>query len=220
MSDGVIAIIPARAGSVRLPGKNMLPLAGKPMVQWTLEAALGARSLNRILVSSDDEAVLALAESMGGMTALRRPAELAGSEASSMDVVRHALHVTGGRWDQVVLIQPTSPLRTAFDVDEAVTRCRKAGAPALISVSPPAKPAAFHASLTVDGRLEDLPSSERIREINGAVYVGRPDVVLEAGTFRIAGGLGWEMPADRAWDVDTAEDFAACESILSRQATA
>jgi len=220
MSDGVIAIIPARAGSVRLPGKNMLPLAGKPMIQWTLDAALAARTLDRIVVTSDDEAVLRLTESLGGMTALRRPADLAGPDVSSIDVLRHALEAVGGHWGHVVLLQPTSPLRTAEDVDAAVTRCRDAGAPALISVSRPAKPATFHAAITPDGRLNDLPAGEAIRLLNGAVYVGRPDVVLESGTFRVQGCIGWEMPSERAWDIDTAEEFAACASFLSRQATA
>jgi hypothetical protein len=101
-SDGVIAIIPARAGSVRLPGKNMLPFAGKPMIQWTLEAALDARSPNRIMVSRDDEPVLDHAKVLGGMTALRVPTELVGPDASSMDVVRKALEAVGGTWDHLV----------------------------------------------------------------------------------------------------------------------
>lgn len=217
MSDGVIAIIPARAGSVRLPGKNMLPLAGKPMIQWTLEAALAARTLDRIVVTSDDDAVLDLADRMGVETIIRRPPELCGPDASSMDVVAHALSVAGGQWEYVVLLQPTSPLRTARDVDEAVDHCRGAGAPALISICPLPKPPAFHASLHPSGRLDDLSAPDRIRVINGAVYVGAPDRVLAAGTFKIAGCLGWEMPPERSIDVDTAAEFAACASLLADQ---
>jgi len=215
MSDGVIAIIPARAGSVRLPGKNMLPLAGKPMIQWTLEAALAARTLDRIVVTSDDDGVIDLADRMRVETIIRRPPELCGPDASSMDVVAHALGVAGGQWEYVVLLQPTSPLRTARDVDEAVTLCRRAGAPALISVCPLGKPPAFHASLHPSGRLDDVPDPDRLRVINGAVYIGTPDRVLAAGTFKIDGCLGWEMPPERSMDVDTAADFAACANLLT-----
>jgi N-acylneuraminate cytidylyltransferase len=215
MSDGVIAIIPARAGSVRLPGKNMLPLAGKPMIQWTLEAALAARTLDRIVVSSDDEAVLRLADTIGEMTILRRPADLSGPDASSMDVVRHALDHVGGTWAHVVLLQPTSPLRSAADVDGAVALCRAAGAPAVIAVSPLPKPPAFHATLDAAGRLVDVGEPQRLRVINGAVYVGRTDVVTAAGTFRVEGCIGWDMPPERSVDVDTAADFAACASLMT-----
>lgn len=217
MSDGVIAIIPARAGSVRLPGKNMLPLAGKPMIQWTLEAALAARTLDRIVVSSDDEAVLRLARGMGIASVIRRPPELSGPDASSMDVIRHALDVVGGAWRLVVLLQPTSPLRTSVDVDEAVDACLRAGAPSLISVSPMSKPATFHVRLGPDASLEDVPQAESVRVINGAVYVGVPEVVLAAGTFRIDGCKGWEMPSERSVDVDTADDFAACASFFVKR---
>lgn len=217
MSGGTIAIIPARAGSTRLPGKNVRPMAGRPMVAWTLDAALNARSLDRIVVSTDDPAVMDVASAMGLAPPFRRPPHLSGSEASVIDVIAHALSEVGGRWDHVVLLQPTSPLRTAQDVDDAVAACRAAGAPALISVSPLPKPAAFYGRRTHEGSLSAAEDVQTLRVINGAVYVGRPDDVVAAGTFRIDGCLAWDMPEDRAWDVDTAEEFAACESLLLRR---
>ncbi|HEV7229255.1 acylneuraminate cytidylyltransferase family protein [Brevundimonas sp.] len=214
MSGGTIAIIPARAGSTRLPGKNVRPMAGRPMVAWTLDAALNARALDRIVVSTDDPAVMDVAADMGLPPPFRRPAHLAGPDASVIDVIAHALTEVGGRWDHVVLLQPTSPLRTAEDVDDAVAACRDAGAPALISVSPLPKPAAFYGRRTREGSMSAAGDVQTMRVINGAVYVGRPERVIAAGTFRIDGCLAWDMPADRAWDVDTAEEFAACESLL------
>lgn len=217
MSGGTIAIIPARAGSTRLPGKNVRPMAGRPMVAWTLDAALNARSLDRIVVSTDDPAVMDVASAMGLAPPFRRPPHLSGSEASVIDVIAHALAEVGGRWEHVVLLQPTSPLRTAQDVDDAVAVCRAAGAPALISVSPPQKPLAFHVSRTEEGLFANAGDLARLRVINGAVYVGRPELVVAAGTFRLDGCLAWDMPPDRAWDVDTAAEFAACESLLRQR---
>jgi N-acylneuraminate cytidylyltransferase len=214
MSGGTIAIIPARAGSTRLAGKNVRPMAGRPMVAWTLDAALGARTLDRVVVSTDDPAVAAVAKEMGLEPPFARPAALSGADASVMDAVDHALRAVGGVWDLVVLLQPTSPLRIADDIDRVVTACRDASAPAAIATSVLPKPAAFYGR-TVDGRL--APTSEAFEDqriITGAVYVGRPETVLKARTFRVPGCLAVDIPAHRAWDVDTAEEFAACESVL------
>lgn len=214
MSDGTIAIIPARAGSTRLPGKNVRPMAGRPMIAWTLDAALGAATLDRTVVSTDDPAVAEVAAGMGLAPPFLRPAELSGPDASVIDAVDHALRTVGGDWDLVVLLQPTSPLRTAADVDRVVRACRDAGAPAAIATSPLPKPPAFYGRLA-DGRLEPPGLEvEDVRIINGAVYVGRPAAVIAAGTFRVPGCLAVDLSADRAWDVDTAEEFAACESLL------
>lgn len=214
MNGGTIAIIPARAGSTRLPGKNVRPLAGRPMVAWTLDAALGARSLDRVVVSTNDPAVAAVARDMGLEPPFARPSALSGADASVMDAVAHALDAVGGTWDLVVLLQPTSPLRTAADVDRVVTACREAGAPAAIATSILPKPLSFYGRRegerleTVDAAMTDL------RIITGAVYVGRPQTVLTAGTFRVPGCLAVDLPPERAWDVDTAEEFAACEALL------
>lgn len=214
MSDGTIAIIPARAGSTRLPGKNVRPMAGRPMIAWTLDAALGARTLDRIVVSTDDPAVADVATQMGLPPPFVRPAELSGPDASVMDAVAHALRAVGGDWDLVVLLQPTSPLRTAGDVDRVTAACRDAAAPAAIATSRLPKPAGFYGRIE-DGRLHGPGDDvEKLRIISGAVYVGRPRTVLAAGTFRVPGCLAVDLPVDRAWDVDTAEEFAACESLL------
>jgi CMP-N,N'-diacetyllegionaminic acid synthase len=191
-------------------------MAGRPLVAWTLEAALGARCLDRIVVSTDDPAVAAVAADMGLPPPFRRPAALAGDEASVMDAIAHTLTQVGGDWDLVVLLQPTSPLRTSADVDAAVELCRSSGTPAVIGVCRPPKPFTFHVSMGPEGTLAPAPDGlDDVRLINGAVYVGRPEVVLEAGGFLVPGALAYEMPADRSWDVDTAEEFAACEAWLS-----
>lgn len=213
LSGGLIGIIPARAGSRRLPGKNLRPLAGKPMIDWTLEAALGATSLDAVAVTSDDPGVLARAAAFGAAAVLRPP-DLADDAAPVAAAVLHALACLSGAWSGVVLLQPTSPLRLASDIDGAVALYRTTGAEAVVAISPPAKPASFHRWLR-DGRLLAFKPDDELAVINGAVYV-RSAAALQAGEgFSPPGALGYRMPADRAWDVDTLEEFAACEALLA-----
>ena len=118
----VLALIPARAGSKRVPGKNARLLGGKPLAQWTVDDAMAARGVGRVLVSTDDPQVAAIAHSRGAHV-LDRPARLAGDHASSVDAALHALDYENGAgrdWDAVCLLQPTSPFRAAGRIDEGL----------------------------------------------------------------------------------------------------
>lgn len=215
MNQGrTIGVIPARAGSQRLPGKNLRSMAGQPMIVWTLRAARAASTLDHVVVTSDDEAVLALAAGEGVAT-VRRPSRLAGADADVVDAVDHVLTSIPGDWDEVVLLQPTSPLRRASDIDGVVQRRRELRAPAAISVSPLSKPPAFHLRQAGSGELLSPPPMEDIVVINGAVYAIRTAVLLAGRSFRPEGTVGYCMPAERGWDVDTLEEFLACEAALA-----
>lgn len=133
MIDGrrVLAIVPARGGSTRLAAKNARMLAGRPMVAWTLAASAESRVIDHLVVSTDDPAVAAVATEMGWPPPFVRPDHLSGAAASVIDAVEHALIQLGGDWDYVVLLQPTSPLRTAADIDGATALCDRSGAPAV-----------------------------------------------------------------------------------------
>ncbi|NBB53305.1 NTP transferase domain-containing protein [Rhizobium sp. CRIBSB] len=209
-----IGVIPARAGSQRLPGKNLRPMAGQPMILWTLQAARAATTLDGLVVTSDDDAVLALAEGQG-VAAVRRPAHLAGADADVVDAVEHALAQVSGEWDEVVLLQPTSPLRRPTDIDGVVRLRRDQSAPAALSVSPLAKPVAFHLRQEPTGRLASAPPLDDVVVVNGAVYVIRTPVLLATRSFRPEGTVGYRMPAERGWDVDTFAEFLACEAALA-----
>ena len=124
----VIGLIPARGGSKGIPRKNLAPVAGKPLLAWTLEAALGATELTRVIVSTDDDEIAAAA----GVEILRRPRELAADDTPMLDVVRHA--VAEFAPDVVVLLQPTSPLRRAEHVDACVRLLLESGADAVVTV--------------------------------------------------------------------------------------
>ncbi|WP_332656834.1 acylneuraminate cytidylyltransferase family protein [Brevundimonas sp.] len=216
----ILAVVPARGGSQRLIAKNTRPMAGRPMVAWTLEAARGSVLIDHLVVSTDDPAVAAVASDMGWPPPFLRPGHLSGPAASVIDAVEHALEQVGGRWDYVVLLQPTSPLRTAEDIDCAIRLCDETGAPAVIGVSPLPKPPAFYGRIDAAGRYcpggVDL---ERTAVVNGAIYVGRPDILLRKRTFQCDGALAYPMPFERGWDVDTLAEFTVCEALLSVGAT-
>jgi CMP-N,N'-diacetyllegionaminic acid synthase len=185
------------------------------MVAWTLEAARESRLIDHLVVSTDDPAVAATAAEMGWPPPFMRPAHLSGAAASVIDAIEHALHEIGGDWDYVVLLQPTSPLRTSEDIDRAIRLCDETGAPAVLGVSPLPKPPSFYGRLEPNGVY--LPGGlelERTVVINGAVYVGRPEVLLRDRTFQSAGAQAYVMPFERSWDVDTPAEFAVCEGLF------
>ena len=210
----VLAIVPARAGSERLPGKNVRPMAGRPMVEWTLQAGLVSTTIDRLVVSTDDPAVAGVAHGMD-VEVIDRPAYLAGPTASVIDAIDQVLETIGGVWDYVVLLQPTSPLRTAADIDDAVALCEARGAPAVIGVSTMPKPPGFYGRVDGAGLYRKSEATpEEVVVINGAVYVGRPDRLRIDRSFQTEGTLAWVMSSERGWDVDTLFDFTMAEALI------
>lgn len=128
-----LGVIPARGGSKRVPRKNLRLLAGKPLIQWTIEAANAATSLTSLVISTEDEEIRDVALSLGCYV-IRRPDELAEDLASSDAVALHALEWMGGDYDIVVLLHPTSPIRDWKHIDEAVSTLWASAAPSLASV--------------------------------------------------------------------------------------
>lgn len=211
----VLGIIPARAGSRGLPAKNVRPLLGRPLVAWTIEAAQNSTLLDQIVVSTDDDAVAEVATAMDCAPPVRRPPELADDKASVIDAIAHVMETIGGRWDYVVLLQPTSPLRRGEDIDAAIRLCDATGAPSVISVSPALKPALFQTTVDDQGCLvpAKYAGSNEAVTLNGAVYVGRPDILLAQRTFQRPGARALIMPPERGWDVDSLFDFVICEAL-------
>ena len=113
-----LAIVPARGGSKRLPGKNLLNLAGKPMIAWTIEAGLRSRYIDKVIVTSDDENILNISKSYGAEI-IKRPSILANDTATTFDTVNHVIQNVE-KYDYIVLLQPTSPLRNEIHIDEAI----------------------------------------------------------------------------------------------------
>ncbi|TAN63278.1 MAG: acylneuraminate cytidylyltransferase family protein [Magnetospirillum sp.] len=221
----VLALITARGGSKGLPGKNIRPLGGRPLVAWSIEQARAATLVDRVVISSDDPAIIAAAVAAGAEAPFIRPAALADDSASSADVAAHALGLLDRSYDLLVLLQPTSPLRSAADIDACIRRVAEdAGIPSCISVTPSAKSPYWMQTMDAEGRLSPLlevPAATRRQDLlpvyvpNGAVYAVRVEWFLERRAFVGAGSVGHVMPPERSVDIDTLLDFKFAEAVLA-----
>ncbi len=222
----VLAIIPARGGSKGVPQKNIRTVGRKPLIAWTIEAAKAARYVDRVVLSSDDRKIIDVARSYGCDVPFVRPAELATDEADSMSVVRHALASLNEDYDYLVLLQPTSPLRRAQDIDAAIERCVNADGKACVSVSEPDKSPYWMFRIDKAGALHPLLAAEQIPDrrqdappvvaLNGAVYVARTDHLAGGGTFLAPGTVGYTMPKERSFDIDTELDLRIVDFLLNQ----
>lgn len=220
----VLGLIIARGGSKGLPGKNVRFLGGKPLIAWTVQAAKASRHLTRLVLSTDDETIAAVARSHGCDTPFMRPPELAKDDASAASVVRHALETLGERFDYIVLLQPTSPFRTAHDIDACIEMCMQAGVSSCVSVAPAPKPVEWYYRLDGGDRLAPIfpgdyanQRRQEIREswcLNGAVYVVGVDAFLQTGQFVAPDTVGYKMPAERSVDIDTMLDLGYAQMLL------
>jgi len=221
----VLAIIPARGGSKGVPGKNVRPLGGRPLIAWTIAAAREAACIHHAVVSSDDDRVLRIAQQWGAPAIARRPAHLATDEADVMETILHLLDQVEDAYDHVVLLQPTSPLRTAADIDAAFALYRHSGAPACVSVAPAPK-SPYRMYELDDGRrlrplLEPREAARRqdlppVHVLNGAIYIAGIPWLRRTRAFLTDETVAYLMPAERSVDIDTELDFALAETILQR----
>lgn len=217
----VLALIPARGGSKGVPGKNIRLAGGKPLIAWTISAAKQSKWLDRTILSSDDPEIIKVARSLDCDVPFIREAHLAKDETPGIEVVLDALRRCPG-FDWVVLLQPTSPLRTAQDIDCALERCIETGAPACVSVCAAQENPYWMFTLAEGGHLspllpgstiarrQDLP---RVYALNGAVYVAKAEWLLQQGSFITSETVAYEMPRERSLDIDTEEDFVQLQLL-------
>jgi len=223
----ILAVIPARGGSKGIPNKNIISVGGKPLMVWSIEAALGSRHITKTIVSSDSDAILNVAKHHGA-EALMRPADLAGDEAGSEGLIVHALEEeqkSGNVYDYVMLLQPTSPLRGTKEIDEALSLLQISDAKALISVSLPEHTPYKAFKLNSNGYLEGLIDNKtpfmRRQDLpqtfmpNGAIYLIETAQFLKTGAlFCEEGTIAYEMSREKSLDVDTMEDVQKVEIIM------
>ena len=221
----LLALIPARGGSKGVPRKNVRLLAGKPLIAWTIEAARQASGVDRIVVSTDDEEIACVAREFGAEIPFMRPDALAQDNTPGMDVVFHALDNLPAH-DDILLLQPTSPLRTAEDI-EAIIRLRtELDAPAAVSVTEMDHPVEWMYRMGAGTRLQpvlDTPSLARRQDavpayaLNGALYLARVHWLLEQRSFVTAQTIGYPMPAARSPDIDTSLDWRWVEFLIKEK---
>lgn len=221
----VLAVITARGGSKGLPGKNIRLVCGLPLIAWTILAARSAVSIDRLILSSDDEEIIATARSYGCEVPFVRPASLATDTATSIDVLTHAVQSLEEHYDLVILLQPTSPLRTAADIDGAVELLHTSSAPAVVSVCASEAHPLWMFRLDNAGCLDPLYSEEKrpqrrqdafpVYMPNGALYVVCVNQFLQRRTLLPEGTRPWIMPAERSVDIDNLSDIRYLEYLCS-----
>lgn len=223
----ILALITARGGSKGIPGKNIKPLAGKPLLAWTIEAAQGSKYIDRAIISSDSEEIIRVAKEYGCEAPFVRPAELASDETSSMDVVMHALDTVGERYDYILLLQPTSPFRGSSDIDSAVEFAFSRGAKILVSVAKLKKHPMFMFRIAdgclvplienksgVQLRRQEMPS---VFEHNGAIYFSEVAALRASKSFNVPGVVPFVMEGLANLDIDTPDDWSYAEFLASRK---
>lgn len=221
-----LAVIPARAGSKRLPRKNLLMLCGKPLIAWSIDEALKAQDIDRVIVSTDSEEIADTARAFGAEVPFLRPSSLATDAASTNDVVLHALSEVGvGRDDKCVILQPTSPLRTAANIDRAIGYLDQPGVVGIVSVCECEHSPLWSNTLPESGdmthflrpevigkRSQDLPMYYRL---NGAIYAFQISELLhKGGIFYDRGVSAYRMEALESIDIDTLYDFRLAEIVM------
>lgn len=218
----VLGLITARGGSRGLARKNLREVGGRSLIARAVDGARAAETLDRVVLSSDDPEIIRAAILAGCEVPFVRPAELATPEATSMAVVHHALESLERRYDLVVLLQPTSPFRSAGDIDGAVRHCLASAAPACVSVTAPDKSPYWSYRLDEAGRMVPLitgPVASRRQDlpaafaVNGAVYVADCRWLLRQEEFVQPATVGYVMPKSRSLDIDDALDLVVAEAL-------
>ena len=223
MNKTFLVIIPARGGSKRLPRKNLLDLCGKPLIAWSIEAALKSKYISKVIVSSDDEEILNIAKEYKA-DFIKRPDELASDTATTFDALKHTLENVE-KYDYVVLLQPTSPLRTEKHIDEAIELLKEKNADAIISVCEMEHSPLWSNTLDEDlnmsnflrdevlnKRSQDLPKYYRL---NGAIYICKTDKLLQNESFFLKEKIyAYKMNKKDSVDIDEEIDFIIAEKLM------
>ena len=224
----LLALITARGGSKRLPKKNILKLANKPLIAWTIEASLKSPYIDEVIVSTDDVEIAEISRSYGADVPFIRPPELATENASSIDVLKHAvltLKNLDRHFDYLILLQPTSPLRKATHINEAIQMYVDKKAKVVISVCEVSHPIEWAGLLPDDLSMDDFFSQElqgkRVQDLpqryrlNGAIYIINIHEFLKHNSIMLKeGSYGFIMGREDSVDIDNHIDFKFAEFLI------
>lgn len=222
----VLGLIPARGGSKSIPRKNIKDIAGKPLIAWTIESALGSGLLAAVVVSTDDLEIGEVARRHGAEMPFLRPAELAQDDTPGVDPVLHALEVLPG-FDAVLLMQPTSPLRTTEDINGCIRFAEGIGAGCVVSVTEASQHPNWMYRLDAERRLQSLIAEKHVTRrqdlpavyaANGALYFARKEWLQRQRAFITADTFGYVMPVERSIDLDSPFDWKLAELLLKEKA--
>ena len=226
IDKNILCTILARGGSKRLPGKNIKLLCGNPLISYAITAAKGSKYVDKIVVSTDDEAIARVAKGEGAEVPFMRPAELASDTATTLSTLQHAVNFfeeKGERFDLIVLIQPTVPGIEAGDVDTAIEKLIGSNANSCISICEIIDRPEWMYRLGEQGMIKPYvdPSTtpsqtlEKLYRVNGAVYVTMYDTLMKENKIvDNTSCAGVFMPRERSTDIDTLADFQIAETMM------
>lgn len=223
MNKTFLAIIPARGGSKRLPRKNILDLCGKPLISWSIEAALKSKYISKVVVSSDDDEILNISLNFGAET-IKRPVELASDTATTFDAIKHTID-NFENYDYIVLLQPTSPLRNEKHINEAIEFLEEKQADAIVSVCEMDHSPLWSNTLPKDGNMNNFLRDEVLNKrsqdlekyyrVNGAVYICKTDKLLENKSFFLKDNIfAYIMDRKSSIDIDEEIDFLFAQRVI------
>ncbi len=221
--EKILGIIPARGGSKRLPNKNILEIAGKPLIAHTIESAIQSKFIDKVIVSTDSNEIARISKKYNAEVPFIRPAELSDDKASSIDVIFHCIEhfkSEGCHFDYVVLLQPTSPLRSSDDIDKAFELMSEETS-AVVSVCKSEHPPSWMYTLSEGRYINKNPDAEDKTErssfyrLNGAIYISKIDYLDENNGFIGYKTKAYIMPAEKSIDIDTPIDFELCKLLLN-----
>lgn len=226
----ILAVIPARGGSKGVPGKNIKELAGKPLIAWSIEAGQQSRYVDRLIVSTDCPEIARVARMWGSDVPFMRPAELATDEAKGIDAILHAIgwhREQGEHYDLVLVLQPTSPLRTADDIDDAIELFFEKKAGAVVSVCPTDHHPWWANTLPEDGSMKDFLRTELkntnrqalpdFYRLNGAIYLADIPFIESTCSFIAEGTFAYPMAIEKSIDIDSLLDFKLAGCLLEER---
>jgi N-acylneuraminate cytidylyltransferase/CMP-N,N'-diacetyllegionaminic acid synthase len=230
MLEKILAIIPARGGSKGIPRKNIKQLLGKPLLAWTIDEAKKSRFVSKIIVSTDDNEIALVSRKYGAEVPFMRPAELASDTAKSADVVLHALDFFEKQnefFDYVILLEPTSPLRTVDDIDECLCiLLGKKEAKAIVSVAKlESSHPEFNVIINSEGYIKKPDGSstfkvlrrqelEDIYFFDGSIYVSEVNIFKKEKTFYHDKTLGYTIAKYKSIEIDELSDFICVEALM------
>lgn len=221
-----MAIIPARSGSKGVPNKNIRKLSGRPLVSYTISAADKSKYIDRVIVSTDCESIADVCRRSGAEVPFLRPKNLAEDTSTSVEVVKHALEAIEG-FEILVLLQPTSPLRTGEDIDKCLEAMVRAKEKSCASVTESPKHPAWSYTLE-NGRLRPFLGGEftatrrqdlsRVVNLNGAIFATTVEYFKQESLFVTGSTVAYVMPEERSIDIDTEFDFYLASLLISAKA--
>lgn len=228
-NKSVLGIIPARGGSKGLPRKNILDMAGKPLVAWTVERVLASVCLDKVIVSTDDAEIAGLAVKCGAEIPFMRPVEIAGDKTPIIDVITHAVNFfkeKGIDFDYVALFEPTSPLRKENDIDDAIRLLieREADADSLVSagevhlehpsIMKAVRDGYIESYETTTGKIHRRQDLKTVYFPYGVIYMSKTGKLLETGTFYQERTIPYFIERWQNYEVDDLYDFICIEAVL------